>query len=46
MTSQSRLLTKPALLARQLVVLHEARAVGIDDMKRLLDLRKDCRVVL
>jgi conjugative relaxase-like TrwC/TraI family protein len=45
-TLQSLLLTKPALSARQLVVLDEAGAVGIDDMKRLFDLGKDCRIVL
>ena len=32
--------------ARQLVVLDEAGAVGIDDMKRLFDLARDARVVL
>ena len=46
MTLQSLLLTKPALSARQLVVLDEAGAVGIDDMKRLFDLTRDARVVL
>jgi len=46
MTLQSLLLTKPALSARQLVVLDEAGAVGIDDMKRLFDLAHDGRVVL
>jgi ATP-dependent exoDNAse (exonuclease V) alpha subunit len=46
MTLQSLLLTKPALSARQLVVLDEAGAVGIDDMKRLFDLAHDTRVVL
>jgi conjugative relaxase-like TrwC/TraI family protein len=45
-TLQSLLLTKPALSVRQLVVLDEAGAVGIDDMKRLFDLGKDCRIVL
>jgi conjugative relaxase-like TrwC/TraI family protein len=45
-TLQSLLLTKPALSASQLVVLDEAGAVGIDDMKRLFDLGKDCRIVL
>jgi conjugative relaxase-like TrwC/TraI family protein len=45
-TLQSLLLTKRASSARQLVVLDEAGAVGIDDMKRLFDLTKDCRVVL
>src|SRR5208282_1831405 len=45
-TLQSLLLTKPALSARQLVVLDEAGAVGIDDMKRLFDLARDARFVL
>ena len=46
MTLQSLLLTKPALSARQLVVLDEAGAVGMDDMKRLFDLARDARIVL
>ena len=45
-TLQSLLLTKPKLDERQLVVLDEAGAVGIDDMKRLFDLACDARVVL
>ena len=45
-TLQSLLLTKPALSARQLVVLDEAGAVGIDDMKRLFDLARAARIVL
>jgi hypothetical protein len=45
-TLQSLLLTKPALSARQLVVLDEAGAVGIDDMKRLFDLARDARIIL
>jgi conjugative relaxase-like TrwC/TraI family protein len=45
-TLQSLLLTKPGLSARQLVVLDEAGAVGIDDMKRLFDLARDARIVL
>ena len=45
-TLQSLLLTKPALDERQLVLLDEAGAVGIDDMKRLFDLARDARVVL
>ena len=45
-TLQSLLLTKPVLSARQLVVLDEAGAVGIDDMKRLFDLACNARVVL
>jgi conjugative relaxase-like TrwC/TraI family protein len=45
-TLQSLLLRKSALSAHQLVVLDEAGAVGIDDMKRLLDLARDARVVL
>jgi conjugative relaxase-like TrwC/TraI family protein len=45
-TLQSLLLTKSALSARQLVVLDEAGAVGMDDMKRLFDLARDARIVL
>ena len=45
-TLQSLLLRKPALSDRQVVVLDEAGAVGIDDMKRLFGLAKDCRIVL
>ncbi|HXR47674.1 MAG TPA: MobF family relaxase [Candidatus Limnocylindrales bacterium] len=45
-TLQSLLLTKPALSVRQLVVLDEAGAVGMDDMKRLFDLARDARIVL
>ncbi len=45
-TLQSLLQSKPVLSERQLVVLDEAGAVGIDDMKRLFDLAKDCRVLL
>jgi conjugative relaxase-like TrwC/TraI family protein len=45
-TLQSLLLTKPKLDERRLVVLDEAGAVGIDDMKRLFDLTHDARVVL
>ena len=45
-TLQSLLLMKPALSARQLVVLDEAGAVGMDDMKRLFDLARDARIVL
>ena len=45
-TLQSLLLTKRALSAHQLVVLDEAGAVGMDDMKRLFDLARDARVVL
>ncbi len=45
-TLQSLLLTKPGLSARQLVVLDEAGAVGMDDMKRLFDLAPDTRIVL
>ena len=45
-TLQSLLLSKPVLSARQLVVLDEAGAVGIDDMKRLFDLARDARIVL
>src|SRR5665213_1096554 len=45
-TLQSLLLTKPALSARQLVVLDEAGAVGIDDLKRLFGLARAARIVL
>jgi len=45
-TLQSLLLTKPKLDERRLVVLDEAGAVGIDDMKRLFDLTRDARIVL
>jgi conjugative relaxase-like TrwC/TraI family protein len=45
-TLQSLLLTKLVLSARQLVVLDEAGAVGMDDMERLFDFGKDCRIVL
>jgi len=45
-TLQSLLLSKPSLLKDKLVVLDEAGAVGMDDMKRLFDLGKGCRIVL
>lgn len=45
-TLQSLLQSKPTLSARHLIVLDEAGAVGIDDMKRLFDLARDARVVL
>ena len=45
-TLQSLLLSKRPLSSRNLIVLDEAGAVGIDDMKRLFDLAKDCRIVL
>jgi conjugative relaxase-like TrwC/TraI family protein len=45
-TLQGLLLSKPVLSERQLIVLDEAGAVGIDDMKRLFDLAHDARVVL
>jgi hypothetical protein len=45
-TLQSLLQTKPALSARHLVVLDEAGAVGIDDMKQLFGLAGDARIVL
>ena len=41
-TLQSLLLSKPVLSERQLVVLDEAGAVGMDDMKRLFDCAKRC----
>jgi ATP-dependent exoDNAse (exonuclease V) alpha subunit len=45
-TLQSLLQSKPSLSKRNLIVLDEAGAVGIDDLKRLFDLAKDCRVLL
>jgi len=45
-TLQSLLLTKPALSENSLIVLDEAGAVGIDDMKQLFDLARDARIVL
>ena len=45
-TLQGLLQSKPTLSERQLVVLDEAGAVGIDDMQRLFGLAKDCRIVL
>ena len=45
-TLQSLLQSQPALSSRSLVVLDEAGAVGMDDMKQLFDLAGDCRVVL
>jgi conjugative relaxase-like TrwC/TraI family protein len=45
-TLQSLLFSKPVLSDKHLVVLDEAGAVGIDDMRRLFDLARDARVVL
>jgi ATP-dependent exoDNAse (exonuclease V) alpha subunit len=45
-TLQSLLLSKPSSLKDKLVVLDEAGAVGMDDMKRLFDLGKNCRILL
>jgi conjugative relaxase-like TrwC/TraI family protein len=45
-TLQSLLHSEPSLSERQLVVLDEAGAVGIDDMKRLFELARNARVVL
>ena len=45
-TLQSLLLSKPTLSERELVVLDEAGAVGMDDLKRLFDLARDARIVL
>ena len=45
-TLQSLLLTKPVLSARQLVVLDEAGAVGMDDMKCLFDSARNARIIL
>src|SRR5208282_919247 len=45
-TLQSLLLSKPVLTERQLIVLDEAGAVGMDDMKRLFDYARDARIIL
>jgi hypothetical protein len=45
-TLQSLLLSKPVLTERQLIVLDEAGAVGMDDMKRLFDCARDARIIL
>ena len=45
-TLQSLLLSKPSLSERDLIVLDEAGAVGIDDMKRLFELARNSRIVL
>jgi len=45
-TLQSLLLSKPILTERQLIVLDEAGAVGMDDMKRLFDGASDARIIL
>jgi conjugative relaxase-like TrwC/TraI family protein len=45
-TLQSLLLSKPSLTKDKLVVLDEAGAVGIDDLKRLFDVARDARIVL
>ncbi len=45
-TLQSLLLSKPVLNERQLIVLDEAGAVGMDDMKRLFDWAHDARIIL
>jgi len=45
-TLQSLLQSKPVLTSRHLIVLDEAGAVGIDDMKRLFDLARNTRIVL
>ena len=45
-TLQSLLLSKPVLSERQLVVLDEAGAVGMDDMKRLFDCAHNARIIL
>jgi conjugative relaxase-like TrwC/TraI family protein len=45
-TLQSLLLSKPILTQRQLIVLDEAGAVGMDDMKRLFDCARDARIIL
>jgi conjugative relaxase-like TrwC/TraI family protein len=45
-TLQSLLLSKQSLSKRNLIVLDEAGAVGIDDMKRLFELARDARIIL
>ena len=45
-TLQSLLLSKPSLLKDKMVVLDEAGAVGMDDMKRLFDWARDARIIL
>jgi len=45
-TLQSLLLSKPILTERHLIVLDEAGAVGMDDMKRLFDYARDARIIL
>jgi conjugative relaxase-like TrwC/TraI family protein len=45
-TLQSLLLSKPVLTEQQLVVLDEAGAVGMDDMKRLFDYARAARIIL
>jgi hypothetical protein len=45
-TLQSLLLSRQPLSKDKLVVLDEAGAVGMDDMKRLFDLGKDSRIIL
>jgi conjugative relaxase-like TrwC/TraI family protein len=45
-TLQSLLLSKPVLTELQLVVLDEAGAVGMDDMKRLFDCAHNARIIL
>ena len=45
-TLQSLLLSKPVLTERQFIILDEAGAVGMDDMKRLFDCARDARIIL
>lgn len=45
-TLQSLISSRWLLLKNKLVVVDEAGAVGLDDMKRLFDLAKDARIVL
>ena len=45
-TLQSLLFSKPVLSEKHLIVLDEAGAVGMDDMKRLFDWARDARIVL
>lgn len=45
-TLQCLLQAKSVLSAHQLIILDEAGAVGIDDLKRLFELARDARIVL
>jgi conjugative relaxase-like TrwC/TraI family protein len=45
-TLQGLLFSKPALSEKHLVILDEAGAVGMDDMKRLFDCAREARIIL